>query len=283
MNKGRELQRQFADTYIRSQKRIPIALRSEAARYAKHLQTVVVDTIHLTDGEQTVVGSWVHPEMGGSPMATAHDATIASTSLLMKGLHQATAISSTHVQPIHTDSGEIEWSVWHQGAEYEVVAAGSVEAITHYCDLTENEYETIMLAARRLSHEGHLVYATARSVSADQIPRLNAMRFNGLIACSLHLLPGTLHAITGLRAWGIRLVYVTSLPEETASAIAEAAHMTKYPKVARHGKFTTDLDHAIYARVDRVSSRRLLHDLPQPLLVSRHPLSMLYAMLDTFR
>lgn len=282
MNNKRELRREFARAYFSvvpgKFRRMPRGI----AAHTKALQTLVVDTVHLTDGTQRLAEVWVLQGTNGTPLDTAAKATMKSAQPFMRGLYRALHTMPAH-KPAHVGSGAVEWTAWYHGDAFEFAMAGNVSNVLRYCDLTDNERERIMITARRLSRNGDLVWATAKGISRDKMPPRGTLMFDGLVSCTPQLLPGTVHAATRLRQLGIRLVYVTAAHEDIATYIARAAHITDYPKVARHARFTPSFEHAIYAHADRVSARRILRELPQPALVARHPLTDFVRMLECWR
>lgn len=260
---------------------VPKEFRAQLHR----LKTVVVDTPQLTNGAQTVRATWTLPGMIGDVSLIAHRATAGSSDTLLRGLHSAT--HSGHKlppAPVHHSQPAIAWTAAHAGDIFELAVAGSVNDTLTYCDLTENERERIVVAARTLSRGGHVVYAiaTGKEPHVEEL-RHGQLSFVGLVACSLELLPGTRRAIEQLRTRGSAIVYMSALPEDTATYIAHAAGITRHPKTARHGHYASDAEHAIYASVTRVSARRLLAALPQPQLVARHPLAQFVDMVDACR
>jgi len=283
MNKRRELVREFARTYFRINLHALARVPHEVHEQVEHLKTIVVDTAHLTDGSQTVMTTWMIPGMTGSTADTAHRATISSLRPLLRGLRRATVASHTSVKPAYTASDTVEWSAWHHGEVYELTAAGSIEEILIYCDLADNEREQITMQARKLSRDGLIVYATARGLSDDTTPAHGSLMFDGLVACKLHLLPGTTHAMSQLRTHGIQLVYMTSEPEDLATYVAHGAHITEHPKAARHGRYVSSTEHVVYARVNRINARKIVAMLPQPIIIARDPLATLVQMLDACR
>lgn len=283
MNKRSELVRDFAHTYFHinlgALARVPREIHTQVV----NVQTIVVDTVHLTDGSQILVDTWTLPGTAARPDQTAHLATIASLQPLPRGLRRATTSSQEAIKPAYSGVSDVEWSAWHHGEEYELTIAGSIEETLPYCDLSDTEHEQVIMQARRLSHGGHIVYATAKGFSKDTIPMRGTLKFDGLVACKLELLPGTLHAISTLRARGIKLVYMSSGPEDVATFVAHAARITEHPKIARHGRYATSDGHTIYARVTRINARNIIAALPQPVLVSHHPIATLVDMLDACR
>lgn len=246
------------------------------------IRTIVVDTAHLTDGTQLFEYSWAPPGQQTEPHMTAHLATIASTSPLMRGLHSATDDASRVTTPAAAGSTSVEWSAWHAGSQYDITVAGTIDRVLSLCDVTENEREQITLRARTLSRQRHIVFATARSTSDHAILPTSGLTFDGLVACSLVLLPGTTQALSSLRARQIRIVYITTEPEETAMLIAHAAGITTHPKSARHASFVTSVDHVVYAHADRINARRIIAALPQPLIVARRSLAELATRVEAY-
>lgn len=281
---GRTLRQTFARVYCGDSLGIRSIISRDVTRYARSVQTVVVDTEHLTTGVQHLKASWTLPEDTGNPVEVAHRATAHSSSMLMRGLHHATATHKREaVDSVSAGSGEVEWTAQHLGGHFVLSAAGNVGHILHFCELTENENERIIVTARKLIHQGYIVYAVATSEGASDKPQVHRMHFGGLVACSLDLLPNTHGAIEYLRTHLIRLVYITSLPEDLATQIAHAAHLTTHPKIARHSQFVSDTSHSIYAHADRVNSRRIVQNLPQPLLIAQHPIGEITAMIEAYR
>ena len=279
-----DLRLRFAQTYCDSPLGVTSALGGKAKRYARDVKTLVVDTVHLTAGVQHHAREWTLPHETGSPIEVAHRATTQSRSSLMRGLHVATAVDgNSSVRPAYAESADIEWTARHRGGQFDITAVGSVEHMLHMCDITENEHERIMIAARQLAHSGDIVYAAASYVGESPYPQPRRMHFEGLVACALTLLPGTRAAIEYLREQEIRLVYITSLPEDTATQIAHAAHITTHPKIARHSQFAHDTSHATYAHADRTNSQRIIQQLPRPVIVARNSLSELVAMIRAYR
>ncbi|MEO5949422.1 MAG: hypothetical protein ABIP74_03390 [Candidatus Saccharimonas sp.] len=283
MNKRRELVRDFARTYLHINLRTLAGVPHEIHELVKDLQTVIVDTIHLSNGTQTLIETWVLPGTAGAPKHTAHRATATSLQPLPRGLRLATAPSRAPVQPADSGSGGVEWSAWHHGDVYELTVAGSVEEVLMYCETTDNERERIIMQARKLSQSDYIVYATARGLSKDARPTHGALAFDGLVVCRLHLLPGTIDAISRLKQRGVRIIYMTAAPEDLATYVAQTAHITDQPKIARHGRYASNHEHAIYARVSRINARKITAALPQPHIVALHPLPELVAMLDACR
>lgn len=256
----------------------------QARALATSLRTIVVDTAHLTDGRQVVTRSWLATQEPADPLVTAHLATVASTSPLMKGLHDATTMPLMRKErPAATGSGDVEWSAWHDGSRFTLTVTGGIAHVLGRCDVTENEREQIILQARKFTHGHHIVFATATGTSDQATLSTETLIFEGLVVCSLSLLPGTAHAIARLRALDIRLAYITTEPEDTATAIAHAAGITIHPKTARHADFANSPDHAIYAHATRVNTRRIIASLPQPLIIARHSLAELVVLLDACR
>lgn len=284
MTKRWDLRSEFTQAYRSTVVATSPPAPKSATAYATNLRTIVVDALHVTDGAQQFVETWTLPGVSGSPRETASQATYVSTTPLMTGLHRATSRTTTvPVLPARSGGGAVEWTAWHEGNSFHYTMAGSVEATLHYCDLTENERERITIRARALSQGGRIVFAAARGHSEDEAPRYGMLTFDGLVVCELHLLPGTRDAVAHLRHAGIRLVYVTTAPEDIAMYIAHAAGITDHPKAARHGGFATSSDHTVYANVTRVNARRIISALPQPLLIARHPLSDIVRMLEAYR
>lgn len=282
MTKGVQ-RKEFARTYLTGRGVFDHSVR-QAASLATSLRTIVVDTAHLTDGTQVFAQHWVATEQPTDPRKTAHLATIASSSPLMRGLHHATNLQPTRDEkPAATGSEDVQWSAWHDGSRYQLTVVGSIERILHLCEVTENEREQIILRARTLGRGRHIVFATARATSDHATLPTDTLIFEGLVACTLTLLPGTTHAISRIRAHDIRLVYITAQPEAMATAIAHAAGLTTHPKSARHADFTSFTEHTIYAHATRINTRRILASLPQPLIVARHSLAELATLLDAFR
>jgi len=284
MTKRWDLRNEFARVYCSAAADTSLPATQTASAYAKSLRIIVVDALQLTDGTQRFIETWTLPGTSGIPRATANRATLTSTTPLMVGLHHATIGETTsHVAPAYSGRDAIEWTAWHQGNLLEITAAGSVEAVLHYCDVTENERERITMKARAMSRSGRIVFATATGTSHDTEPSYGTLNFDGLIVCELDLLPGTRDAVARLRHASIRLVYVTAAPEDVAIYIAHAAGITDHPKSGRHGDFVTSPDHDIYASVTRVNARRIISALPQPLLVAQHPISDVAHMLEACR
>jgi len=283
MNKRRELARDFARTYFHISLRGLAPIPHEIREHVAQLKIVIVDTLHLTDGAQTLKGTWTLPGNSANPADTAHRATIASVRPLPSGLRVATAASHTPHTPADSGNGSIEWSAWHFGDTYELAVAGSIEEVLMYCDVTENEREMITMQARTLSSDGHVVYATARGVSEHTKPILSSLSFDGLIACELHLHPGTLPAIARLRSHGIRVIYMSAEPEDVATCVAQAAHINIRSEAARRSSYVTTTTHAVYARVTRITARKIVAALHEPHIISQHPLSELVDMLDACR
>ena len=284
MTKRWNLRSEFKRAYCSEAANPSLSAPRSSTTYAKNLRTIIVDTVHLTDGAQQYIETWTLPGTSGNPRETASKATHASTTPLMAGLRRAVSpMTMPPAMPAHSSGGAVESTAWHQGDVFELTVAGSVEAILHYCDVTENERERITIKARALSHSGRIVFATAKGASREMTPEYGTLSFDGLIVCELHLLPGTLDAVTHLRRAGIRLVFMTAAPEDLAMYIARAAGITEHPKAARHGEFVTSPDHDVYASVTRINARRIIDALPQPSLIARHPLNELVRMLEASR
>ena len=284
MNKRRALRSEFVHSYFNASLSPLGGVPSRVGHEIASLKTIVVDTAHLTHGYQTYQTAWTLQANEITPEETAYKATIASSHLLMKGLRDA--LTSTYhdsTEPAASGSGVIDWSSWYHGESFEVTVAGSIEEVMSYCDLTENEREQIIIQARSMAHGNYIAYGTARGVSADAKPKLGDLHFTGIVVTELHLLSGTIAALTELHHRGINVVYMTAEPEDIATHIATAAHLTSHPKIARHGAYARAGDHGIYARLDRVRARRILEQLPHPVLVARHPLGELVRMLDACR
>jgi magnesium-transporting ATPase (P-type) len=281
MTKGTQ-RKVFAQSYLSGAGMFDRSVR-QATALATSLRTIVVDTAHLTDGGQRVTQSWVATQEPANPQKTAYLATIASTSPLMRGLHKATHEPSSIEKPAAAGSEEVEWSAWHDGSHFHLTVVGSIERMLHLCEVTENEREQIILQARKLSRSGMIVYATARGTSDRSALPTDNLNFEGLVACALTLLPGTTQAMSDLRTRGINIIYITSEPEDIATGIAHIAGLTTHPKSARHADFATSSDHTIYAHANRVNTRRIIASLPQPLIVARHSLATLAALLDAYR
>jgi len=283
MTVRRDLQREFADAYMRSSGHALVTATRSAHAFAHSIQTIIVDTPHLTDGAQELAEIWTLPATTATTLATAYHATTMSTRALMRGLHHVSGESTTiATQPAETGSNDVEWAAWHHGEELELTVTGSVPAVLNYCDVTENEREVIILAARRLSAGNHIVFACARGLSKDTQLRAGALNFDGLISCLLHTYPGIPECIVQLRRAGKRVVYMTSEPEDIATYIGHACAIVDQPSPARHAGFTTSPAHAIYAHVNRRSAHRLLATLPQPVLIARHRLDVVARMLASF-
>jgi phosphoglycolate phosphatase-like HAD superfamily hydrolase len=250
-----------------------IVPRSVRAKF-RALRTLVVDASQISDGTQHLVRTWQNNASDHSPEITAYYATRHSTAPLMRGLHTSLHSYATIDTPAYRHgSDEVEWTAWHQGAEYLLAAVGGIRETLQLCDATDTEREQAMLKARALAHEGHIVYATAHHISHQPQPHHGTMTFDGLVVCALSTFPGTHHALASLRHDDVRVVYMTSDPEDIATQVARAAGIVEHPKIARHGNFVHDTDHALYAHITRVNAPRILKQLPSPYMIARDPIA----------
>ena len=284
MTVRRNLQRDFADSYVRSSANGLVPTIRKAATLAHDIHTIVVDTTHLTDGTQRLAETWTLAATSLSPQDTAYRATTHSTRALIRGLHRACKDSSQiAASPAEVGSEDVEWASWHHGENLELTIAGSVSSVLHYCDVTENEREAITLAARRLSVGNHIAFAAAHTVSKQAHLHAGTLTFDGLVSCVLHAYPGTYEAISQLREQGKRVVYMTTEPEDIATNVGHACGIVNRPAPARHANFVSSASHAIYANVNRRTARHIMDTLPQPVLIARHQLNTLNSMFDAFR
>ena len=281
MTVRRDLQREFADSYVRSSTNGLVPTTQKATTLAHDTQTIVVDTINLTDGTQGLAETWTLAATSLSPQDTAYRATAHSTRALMRGLHNACKDSAPiALVPAEVGSEDVEWASWHHGANLELTIAGNVSSVLHYCDVTENEREAISLAARRLSVGNHIVFAAAHTLSKQAHLQAGTLTFDGLVSSVLHAYPGTHEAISQLREQGKRVVYMTAEPEDIATHVGHACGIVDRPSPARHADFVSSASHAIYANVNRRTARHIMDTLPQPVLIARHQLDTLYRMFD---
>lgn len=284
MDKRRALRNEFLRVYF-GIRLTPLGRPpSHVLDEVRQLKTLVVDTPHLTSGYQTFESYWLLEGASGSPEEIAYRATTQSHHLLMRGLNES--LSHRHSKPTEPASrgdGKVAWTSWYHGETFEIDLAGSIEEVLVYCDVTENEREQVMMTARSLAHGGHLVYATAHGSSNEPAPTHGNLSFCGLVVTTLHLSSGTLQALTELRNHGIQVVYMTDEPEDLATHVADIAHLTSHPKIARHGTYVTSTEHAVYARIDRINARRVIAQLPSPVLIARHPVAELARMIMTCR
>lgn len=284
MTVRRDLQQKFADSYIRSTSDTLAPTIRNATLLAHEVSTIIVDTVHLTNGAQELDTTWTLPGFSSTPLDTAYRATIHSTPPLMQGLHHASSMSeNVTVQPSDSGSEDVEWAAWHHGNELELTIAGSVSAVLRYCDITENEREVITLAARRLSVGNHVVFAAAHSVAKRQNLQTGSFTFDGLISCLLHAYPGTHEAIAQLREKGKRVIYMTPEPEDIATYIGHACGVVDQPSAAQHTNFTSSTSHSIYAHANQRAASRLIRALPPSVLIARHHIGTINNMLDAFR
>lgn len=131
-------------------------------------------------------------------------------------------------QPVHTFDDVttgLSYAIWHHGRGTLAVISGRLDALLPYTDTTENERETLLLAAARHAANGCEVVALATielataATTPHEVTGRGPLTFAGCIALERTPSPKALAYARHARAQGLRLLYISQQPLAYAETI----------------------------------------------------------------
>lgn len=147
------------------------------------LSTVLIDSSRILTGNQwTVDGSWQatsDEDMMVVMSKAINESDDPIDAALQHYLHSNSVVLPPHL-PLH-DTGfdrhaGISSTIWHYGADYQLVVKGMPEQILEACDLSENEREALMIRMHSMSAFGAHIIALATITVKHPIKSLRDLR-----------------------------------------------------------------------------------------------------------
>ena len=186
-------------------------------------KTIIVDrTSALTNNQLKVTSVW-------RPRHSDHDATkciadsvVISTDPLDRALnqylenHAATPSMIQSLRQLDFDQNyHISGNVWHHGSDYSLALKGMPEHILDFCDLSDNERESIMMQLQSMSATGNYIVALAGGTikrpvnSVEQLATQSKLNFIGLVGLGITIPNSTKQLIAKIKKSGIAVHLTT--------------------------------------------------------------------------
>lgn len=184
--------------------------------------TIILERTGALTSNQLIVESVWQPRRAASSISDIISRTITTSNDPLD--HALTAYMQSHGgtlgrEPLHQFSYAPEQgmsgNIWHHGAEYIVAIKGAPEQVIAYCELSDNERESIMVQLHVLSADGSQVLAIARAVTLKPFKQLTdltsktQLQFIGFISLSLKVPSTTRQLLTTVQSQGTSIYVLT--------------------------------------------------------------------------
>ena len=151
----------------------------------QQLKTILINSSRILTGSELTVDSVWQSSTDEDLMVVLSKAINESDDPLDAALHHYLRINSVVLPPhlpLH-DAGfdhpsGISSTIWHYGADYQLVAKGMPEHVLEKCDLSENEREALMIRMHSMSAFGAHIVAVATVTVKHPIKNVGDLRMN---------------------------------------------------------------------------------------------------------
>lgn len=151
-----------------------------------HPSTIIIDGSDvITDDRQITTTTWQQrhvPSNIAIILTKAIDASGDSLDAALVTYVNTRGMSMPTYKPFHripfTSQSGISGNVWHHGSDYHVTVKGMPERILSYCDLSENERESITTQLHAMSATGAIIIAVANGMIKHSIKSLDDLKKN---------------------------------------------------------------------------------------------------------
>ena len=201
---------------------IPTSIR----RRAKRIDTIVIDSTALTDGRLNFAQSY---SLDTSPRSQ----------LLRDSMGDH---ASLPYDPVSSHDGTLTHSSWHEGELYRTYWLGEVADIINHTDLTDNEREKLLIAARSYSARGRQVYAVGVSLTRSlpgARPKGDTLRSVGLVSFHYTLHPDTPYAIEKIKQEDIDIIYASTDSVLNTTTLAHLSCLVPATILAKNAKIVS--------------------------------------------
>lgn len=127
-------------------------------------------------------------------------------------------------------------ALWHHGSEYQIAIKGTPEYILNYCDMSENERESVTLQLQTMSGNGSYCVAVASGVLQRPIKHITDLRhkeklqFVGLVSLQLEVASTARQCISDAASRGMTIYLGTSLHPAATYHLASQLGLASQPQ-----------------------------------------------------
>ena len=218
---------------------IPTSIR----RRAKRIDTIVIDSTALTDGRLNFAQSYSLDISPKEVTAIAQRTLIGNTSPRSQLLRDSMGDhASLPYDPVSSHDGTLTHSSWHEGELYRTYWLGEVADIINHTDLTDNEREKLLIAARSYSARGRQVYAAGVSLTRSlpgARPKGGTLRSVGLVSFHYTLHPDTPYAIEKIKQEDIDIIYASTDSVLNTTTLAHLSCLVPATILAKNAKIVS--------------------------------------------
>lgn len=151
-----------------------------------HHSTIVIDgTDAVVDGQRVATTVWQQrhvPSNIGTILAKAINTSGDTLDFALTAYVHSRGMSMPLYEPFHrmafTHQSGASGNVWHHGTDYHIAVKGIPERILDYCDMSENERESVTAQLHAMSATGAIVIAVATGMFAHSIKHLDHLKRN---------------------------------------------------------------------------------------------------------
>lgn len=150
------------------------------------ISTILIDGSDvITDAQQVTTTIWQQrhvPSNIATILAKAINTPTDTVETALAAYVHTHGISMPTYEPFHrtiyTQQSGISGNVWHHGANYHIAVKGIPERILDYCDMSENERESIITQLHVMSATGAIVIAVATGMFEHSIKNVDGLKKN---------------------------------------------------------------------------------------------------------
>lgn len=151
-----------------------------------HHSTIVIDgTDTIIDDQRIATTVWQQrhvPSNIGTMLSKAINTSDDTLDIALAAYVHSRGMSMPLYEPFHriayTRQSGVSGNVWHHGTDYHITVKGIPERILDYCDLSENERESVTTQLHAMSATGAVVIAVATGMFAYSIKHLDNLKRN---------------------------------------------------------------------------------------------------------
>lgn len=151
-----------------------------------HHSAIVIDgTDAIVDDQRIATTVWQQrhvPSNIGTILSKAINISDDTLEIALMAYVHDRGMSMPLYEPFHriafTRQAGVSGNVWHHGADYHVTVKGIPERILEYCDMSENERESVTAQLHAMSATGAIVIAVATGMFTHSIKHLDNLKRN---------------------------------------------------------------------------------------------------------